>query len=94
MSTETRWGFFFTCLATGAVHFEIVPSLGTSSCVMGIERLIARRGTPSTNWSHSSTNFAGAEKDLFACIKSWNGLAWKFVAWKFNPPGAHHHGGS
>ena len=47
-STEKRWGFLFTCLTTRAVHLEIVPSLDTSSCVMGIERFIARRGTPST----------------------------------------------
>ena len=46
-STEKRWGFLFTCLTTRAVHFEVVPSMDTSSCVMGIERFTARRGTPS-----------------------------------------------
>ena len=98
-STEKRWGFLFTCLTTRAVHLEIVPSLDTSSCVMGIERFIARRGTPSTIWSDNGTNFVGAEKELLACIKSWNGMAPNFfahkgVTWKFNPPGAPHHGGS
>ena len=92
-------GIFFTCLTTRAVHLEIVPSLDTSSCVMGIERFIARRGTPSTLWSDNGTNFVGAEKELLACIKSWKGMAptifaHKGVAWKFNPPGASHHGGS
>ena len=47
-STEKRCGFLFTCLTTRAVHLEIVPSLDASSCVMGIERFIARRGTPNT----------------------------------------------
>ena len=42
-STEKRWGFLFTCLTTRAVHIEVVPSLDTSSCVMGVERFIARR---------------------------------------------------
>ena len=98
-STEKRWGFLFTCLTTRAVHLEIVPSLDTSSCVMGIERFVARRGTPSTIWSDNGTNFVGAEKELLACIKSWNGMAptifaHKGVTWKFNPPGAPHHGGS
>ena len=46
-STEKRWGFFFTCLATRAEHLEIVPYLDTNSCVKGNERFIARRGTPS-----------------------------------------------
>ena len=66
---------------------------------MGIERFIARRGTPSKIWSDNGTNFVGAEKELLACIKSWNGMAptifaHKGVTWKFNPPGAPHHGGS
>ena len=98
-STEKRWGFLFTCLTTRAVHLEIVPSLNTSSCVMGIERFIARRGTPSTICSDTGTNFVGAEKEQLACIKSWNGMAptnfeHKGVTWKLNPPGAPHHGGS
>ena len=97
-STEKRWGFLFTCLTTRDVHREIIPSLDTSSCVMGIERFIARRGTPSTIWSDNGTNFVDAEKELLSCIKSWNGMAptifaHKCVTWNFNPPGAPHHGG-
>ena len=92
-------GFLFTCLTTRAVHFEIVPSLDTSSCVMDLERFIARRGTPSKIWSNNGMNFVGAEKELLACIKSWKGMAptifeHKSFAWKFDPPGAPHYGGS
>ena len=98
-STEKRWGFLFNCLTTRDVQLEIVSSLDTSSCDMGIERFIARRGLPSTIWSDYGTNFVGAEKELLACIKNWNGMAptifpQKGIAWKFNPPDAPHHGGS
>ena len=98
-STEKRWGFLFTCLTTRAVHIEVVPSLDTSSCVMGVERFIARRGTPTTIMSDNGTNFVGAQKELLACIESWNKLATavfvqKGIKWKFNPPSAPHHGGS
>ena len=98
-SSEKRWGFLFTCLTTRAVHIEIVPSLDTSSCVMGIERFIARRGSPSVLWSDNGTNFIGAEKELLMCILNWNQkvisskLAHKGITWKFNPPAAPHHGG-
>ena len=61
-TTEKRWGILFTCLTTRAVHVEIVPSMDTSSCVMGVERFVSRRGTPTMLWSDNGTNFIGAEK--------------------------------
>ena len=71
-STEKRWGFLFTCLTTRAVLFKVVPSMDTSSCVMGIERFCARRGIPSVIWSDNVTNFVASEKELLLNIKNWN----------------------
>ena len=98
-TTEKRWGFLFTCLTTHAVYVEIVPSMNASSCVMGVERFISRRGTPAIIWSDNGTNFVGAEKELREIIKKWNTiniaveLAHKSIKWKLNPPSAPHHGG-
>ena len=98
-STEKRWGFLFTCLTTRAVHFEVVPSMDTSSCVMGIERFAARRGPPSVLWSDNGTNFTAAEKELLQNVLNWkqqaitDSLVKKGINWKFNPPSAPHHGG-
>ena len=63
-TTEKRWGVLFTCLTTRAVHVEIVPSMDASSCVMGVERFVSRRGTPAIIWSDNGTNFVGTEKEL------------------------------
>ena len=71
-TTEKRWGFLFTCLTTRAVHVEIVPSMNASSCVMGVERFVSRRGTPTIIWSDNGTNFFGAEKELRENIEKWN----------------------
>ena len=71
-STEKRWGFLFTCLTTRAVHFEVVPSMDTSSCVMGIERFAARRGTPSVLWSDNGTNLFQVTKNC--CRTSETGI--------------------
>ena len=68
-STEKRWGFLFTCLTTQAFHFEVVPSMDTSSCVIGNERFCARRGIPSVIWSDNGTNFVASEKGLLLKIK-------------------------
>ena len=98
-STEKRWGCLFTCLTTRAVHIEVVPSLDLSSCVMGVERFIVRCGTPTTIMSDNGLIFVGAQKELLACVESWNKLApavfvQKRIMWKFNPTSVPHHGGS
>ena len=98
-TTEKRWGFLFTCLTTRAVHVEIVTSMDTSSCVMGVELFVSRRGTPAMIWSDNGTNFIGAEKELRESIEKWNvvniaaELAHKGIKWSFNPPSAPHKGG-
>ena len=99
-STEKRWwGFLFTCLTTRAVHFEVVPSMDTSSCVMGIERFVSRRGIPAVIWSDNGTNFVATEKELLHNVLNWNqqaiteSMVKKGINWKFNPPSAPHHGG-
>ena len=95
-TTEKRWGFLFTCLTTRVVHVEIVTSMDTSSCVMGVEQFVSRSGTPALIWSDIGTNFIGAEKEL---REKWNivniaaELTLKGIKWRFNPPSAPHQGG-
>ena len=73
--------------------------MDTSSCVMGVEWFVSRRGTPAMIWSDNGTNIIGAEKELRESIEKWNvvniaaELAHKGIKWKFNPPSAPHQGG-
>ena len=98
-STEKRWRFRFTCLYTRSVHFEVVPSMDTSSCVMGIENFVPRRGVPFVIWSDNGTNYITSEKEVLNSILNWNQQIWtetlvkKCIKLKFNPPTAPHHGG-
>ena len=98
-STEKRWGILFTCLATRAINFEVVPSMDTSSGVMGIERFAARRTVPLVFWSDNGTKFIASEKELLQIVSAWNqqilseGLVEKGIHRKFNPPSAPHHEG-
>ena len=63
-SIEKRWGQLFTCLTTHAVHFKVVSSIDTSSCVKGIEKFVFRRGVPSVFWFDNGINFIAKETGL------------------------------
>ena len=41
---EKRWRVLFTCLTTRAIHLELAHSLITSSVIMALQKLAARRG--------------------------------------------------
>ena len=71
-STGKRCGFISTCLTTRAVHFEVVPSIDTSSCVMGNERFVSGRGIPSVIWLDDGTNIVATETELLQNILKWN----------------------
>ena len=83
-------------MTTRSVHLEIVLSMGTSCCVMGIERFIARRGMPSVIWSDNGANLVDSAKEMISCTENWNRhapvmVAHKGLAWNFNPTSAPHH---
>ena len=88
-NSEKLWGLIFTCMTTRAIHLEVASSEGTHSCVMGIERFIARRGPPYVIRSDYGRNFVSSAKDLISCIANWNrhshvqlaheGLIWKLI---------------
>lgn len=99
-STAKRWGALFTCLTTRAIHLEIAYSLTANSAIMAIQRLAARRGSPSFFYSDNGTNFKGACTELRDELSKLdraklNEYALKNgVKWIFNPPDAPHTGGS
>ncbi|XP_055584735.1 uncharacterized protein LOC129737599 [Uranotaenia lowii] len=95
-ATVKRWVALFTCLTIRAVHLEVIYSLTTEACIMGIRRFIGRRGSPVEFHSDNGTNFQGAERLLREQINM--GLEFTFTntntKWLFIPPGAPHMGGS
>lgn len=97
---EKRWGMLATCMTTRAVHIEIAHSLSTSSCVMAIRNMIARRGIPRQIYCDRGTNFVGASRELARIAKDLNheAIMSEIVSpdtqWSFNPPSSPHMGGS
>lgn len=93
----------FVCMATKAVHIELVSSLSTEAFLAAFDRFTARRGLPTEILSDCGTNFVGAArqtKELFQWYhdtKTQDSISRHAteagIKWKFNPPSAPHFGG-
>ncbi|XP_011699812.1 PREDICTED: uncharacterized protein LOC105457069 [Wasmannia auropunctata] len=93
----------FVCLATKAVHLEVVSNMTTDAFLNAFKRFIARRGRPSDVFSDNGTNFVGANRELEELRNLFNQEEHKHkiidetsneqIKWHFIPPRAPHFGG-
>lgn len=90
----------FVCLATRAVHLELVGGYSTSAFLDAYTRFCARRGLPEKMYSDNGTTFTGANNELTRAYREairdpnfLNRTAVDKVAWHFVPPHAPHFGG-
>ena len=95
-----RYVCIFNCLATRAVHFEIVQSLEASAFLQAYRRFRNRRNVfPSDVYSDNGGNFVAADKELCVVQKNWQNkqvsdeLLRKGATWHFSPPRCSHQGG-
>lgn len=97
--TTTGHVAIFVCLATKAVHIEVVSDQTSDAFIAALERFTSRRGNVTHIFSDNGTNFVGAHKILAKDFTAWmdentlNQLAQKGITWRFNPPNAPHMGG-
>ena len=93
-----RYGTFFTCMTSRAVHIEVTHSLDADSFIqVPLRHFIARCGSIRTLWSDNGTNFVRAEKELWKACFEQNPKVKDFlgskdadwIVWK-NPPNASH----
>ena len=98
-ANSKRWAILFTCLATRAIHLEVVEDMGTSSFVNALRRFIAIRGNVVNFRSDRGTNFVGSTDYLSVdAINVEDGPIKDFmcrnrISWIFNPPHSSHMGG-
>ncbi|PZC75506.1 hypothetical protein B5X24_HaOG206047 [Helicoverpa armigera] len=90
----------FICLATKAIHLELVGDLSTELFIAALRRFMARRGHVHHMYSDNATNFVGAAKFLYKEIleitqspQFQNTLTNIGTQWHFIPPAAPHFGG-
>lgn len=60
----------FVCLATSAIHIEVVPDYTTQAFIAAYKRFTGRRGICATLQSDCGTNFVGANVELRRLFES------------------------
>jgi hypothetical protein len=94
--TDKKYGMLFTCLTIRAIHLEVIHDLSTSSCIMGIRRMIARRDEIRDLYSDNWTTLRGADREMTEAIQKLDNddlhhdLANRRMQWHFIPPAAPH----
>ncbi|XP_070526495.1 uncharacterized protein [Cardiocondyla obscurior] len=89
----------FVCLATRAIHLELVLDYTIEAFIAAFRRFISRRGICATITSDRGINFVGANTELrkFYHDAIQNELFQKYISnheirWRFNSPSAPHFG--
>ncbi|XP_022834488.1 uncharacterized protein LOC111362158 [Spodoptera litura] len=91
----------FVCMATRAVHIEVVSDLTTEGFLAAFKRFVSRRGHCRHIWSDNGTNFVGAAKELQMLFNQQSSMYKDIAAalansqteWHFIPPHAPNFGG-
>jgi hypothetical protein len=93
----------FVCMATRAIHLELVSDLSTPAFIAALIRFTSRRGLPADIYCDGGKNFEGASNEIKEFLRFVranphnkavsNFLGDKGVTYHFNPPLAPHHGG-
>ncbi|CAK1590149.1 unnamed protein product [Parnassius mnemosyne] len=92
----------FVCMATKAIHLEIVTDLSSQGFLQAFKRFVSRRGHCSDLWSDNATNFTGAANELKRLFLTENGSMLQEVAesvanndcnWHFIPARSPNFGG-
>ncbi|XP_039315440.1 uncharacterized protein LOC113004411 [Solenopsis invicta] len=90
----------FICMATRAVHLELIDGYSTPAFLGAYARFVARRGLPESMYSDNGTTFVGADREMTASFRAalrdpafLNKIASDSISWHFIPPAAPHFGG-
>ncbi|XP_019699633.2 uncharacterized protein LOC109504397 [Harpegnathos saltator] len=90
----------FICLATRAIHLELVVDYSAQAFLNAFSCFSARHGLPAIMYSDNGTNFVGAERELASAYRAalrdanfQNRTATDGITWRFIPPSAPHFGG-
>lgn len=96
------WGIVFCCMASRAIHTEVVSDMSSEGFLLAYQRFTSLRGHPRKLWSDPGTNFVGAKPALQKFFNQQNkseledtaakhGTEW---SWKIHPADSPHRNGA
>ncbi|XP_054861306.1 uncharacterized protein LOC129347620 [Amphiprion ocellaris] len=99
------WGIVFCCMASRAIHTEVVSDMSSEGFLLAYQRFTSLRGHPRKLWSDPGTNFVGAKPALEQLHKfldrlnkyeledtaAKHGTEW---SWKIHPADSPHRNGA
>ncbi|XP_049300463.1 uncharacterized protein LOC125774090 [Anopheles funestus] len=93
----------FVCMATKAIHIEVVENQSTDAFIAALLRFVSLRGKPNTIHSDNGRNFVGANAELKRLLQVYKNekfrntmvdkMAEYGIAFKFIPPRSPNFGG-
>lgn len=98
-STQKAWIVIFICLATRAVHIDVLLGLTIEEFLAAFQRFIMRKGRCVKLVSDNGMTFVGSDKELARVLHQWSNslpehnLSQFNTEWQFIPPAAPHKGG-
>ncbi|WKX89443.1 hypothetical protein Q1695_008809 [Nippostrongylus brasiliensis] len=91
--TGKTWICLITCMATRAIHLEVVLDNSAQEFLLAFRRFVARRGAPRIIYSDNSTTFHAAEniiKTVLHAPASWKTITdyctARKIIWRFITP--------
>lgn len=94
-----RYGLLITCLASRAVHLEVLDSMDADSFIMALRRFVSFRGCPKVIYSDNGTNIVAGQKELEQGIDNLNSarvtgeMVDAGIDWRKSAPSCAHKGG-
>ncbi|KAM4521343.1 uncharacterized protein PAE49_002487, partial [Odontesthes bonariensis] len=99
------WGIVFCCMASRAIHTDLVSDQSSEGFLLAYQRFTSLRGHPRKLWSDPGTNFVGAKpalEKLYAFLDQLDksqvedmaakyGTKW---SWKIHPADSPHRNGA
>ena len=96
-SHRKAWGLPFTCMASRAIHVELVTALSLDEFLLAFTRFVDIRGQVDTIYSDNGSTFQAGSRKLPELIESKvlnTSLRKKGINWEFIPPYAPAQGGA